>query len=153
MNYVRLLISLLAASLAAAESHPTWWTYAPPEATALVGIRWENVRGSVIADAVAAELLEGEVGLPDLACLKQAREIVLSAPALLIMESGAFPAVTLRKEALARGMKAATYRGAAMWIAPRSSNTLSLAQISEQLLLAGTRQTLETAIDHIFERV
>src|SRR5436190_1775756 len=62
-----LLIGIGAAS---AESHPAWWRYASPEATALVGIHWENLRSSPFAEAIADELTgEGGLGFPQLECL------------------------------------------------------------------------------------
>src|SRR3984893_19286072 len=65
-------------------SHPSWWTYASPDATALVGIQWENLRQSPFAETVAKELSPtGGLEFPDLDCLKQARQIILSAPSNL----------------------------------------------------------------------
>ena len=53
-----------------AESHPSWWRYASPEATALVGIRWEHLRSSPFAGAITGELSgEDGLGVPDLYCL------------------------------------------------------------------------------------
>ena len=129
-----------------AQSHPTWWSYASPEATALVGINWENLQHSPFAEAVQAELSSGgSLGFPDLDCLKQARQILISSPELLAAEAGTFPAATLRAQALAHGFRPATYKTVPLWLAP--AGALSVAAISEQLVLLGARKTLETAID------
>src|SRR6185295_20143855 len=94
-----------------AESHPAWWRYASPEATALVGIQWEHVRSSHFAAAVAGELTgEGGLGFPDLECLKEARQILISSPALLAIASGYFPAAGVREQAVHKGWKRATYK-------------------------------------------
>jgi hypothetical protein len=138
---------LFTATIAAAESHPAWWSFASPEATALVGIHWENLRQSAFADAVGAELSSsGNLGFPDLRCLRESKQILLSSPALLGIAAGNFPAPVLRAEAVSKGLKPAVYRDVPLWISP-GKNTLSIAQISDQLLLIGLRKTLEAAID------
>src|SRR5260370_25220073 len=145
---MRLPALILAASvLVFGESHPSWWTYASPEATALVGIHWETVRDSPFGEAIGAELsADGSLRFPDLACLREAQQVVVSSPALLAILSGNFPAAQLREQALRAGMKAASYRGVALWIHP-AKDTLSVAMIGEQLLLVGGRPALESAID------
>jgi hypothetical protein len=148
-----LLLTLATAAFAAAQSHPSWWTYASPDATALVGIQWENLRKSPLADAVAANLSStGKLGFPDLDCLKQARQIVLSAPELLAIEVGAFPEAVLREQALGAGLRNIRYRNVPLWI-PSPANSprldqMGVAQMSEQLVLVGARKTLEAAIDN-----
>ena len=148
-----LLLVLASAAFAAAESHPSWWTYASPDATALVGIQWENLRKSPLADIVGTKLSStGSLGFPDLDCLRQARQIVLSAPALLAIESGVFPATVLREQALRAGLRNIRYRGVALWIPSQASRPgvipMSVAEMSEQLVLVGARKTLEAAIDN-----
>jgi hypothetical protein len=139
------LLSLIALTgvLALGESHPSWWGLAAPDSTALVGIRWENLRQSPFADPIAAEL--SGLGFPDLAILREARQILISSPPLGIF-TGVFQAAALRSQAAAKGMKSANYRGYELWISPGNS-TLSVAALSEQLLLIGSRKTLEAALD------
>jgi hypothetical protein len=142
-----LLFLALTATLATAESHPSWWAYASPEATALVGIQWDNLRHSPFAAAIEAEISpSGALGFPDLECLRQAREIVISAPAFLAAEAGSFPAATVSGQAQRQGLQRSTYRGATLWLPPQAGKP-GIAQISEQLVLVGARKTLETAID------
>ena len=117
---------------------------ASPEATAVVGIRWEMLKGSVFDAPVQAEL-SGTLGFPDLAALRQARQILISSPATLAILSGNFPEKALRADALAKGLKPASYRGVELWISP--GKTLSAAWLNEQLMLVGLRRTLEGAID------
>src|SRR5579863_9714995 len=102
-------VFLAAAALAAAQSHPSWWTYASPEATALVGIDFETVRTTPFAEPIEAELW-GDLGFPDLACLHAARQILISSPDLLALVSGTFSTVALRDQAAAKGFKLMTYR-------------------------------------------
>jgi hypothetical protein len=138
---------MLVPSLLAAESHPSWWGFASPEANALVGIHWESLRQSPFADAVGAELSSsGSLGFPDLPCLREARQILISGPALLAMVSGAFPAAVVREQAAKKGLKPGKYQGIEVWVSP-GKTTLSVAQWSDQLLLVGLRKTLEAAID------
>lgn len=118
-----------------------------PDATALVGIQWVNLRLSPFGEAVGAEMSpSGSLGFPDLPCLKDARQLVISAPGLLAIAEGAFPAATLREHAAHAGLKAATYRGVELWISPDGS-ALGIARISDPLLLIGARKTIEAAID------
>lgn len=130
-----------------AESHPAWWRYATPEATALVGIHWEHIRSSHFADAVAEELTgEGGLGFPDIECLKDARQILISSPALLAIASGSFPAATVREQATRKGWKRAQYKDFEIWVTP-GRETLSLARMTDQLMLVGRVKTLQEAID------
>ena len=128
-------------------SHPSWWRYASPDATALVGIQWEHLRTSPFADAISGELSGDDgLGFPDLDCLKQARQIVISSPALLAMAAGDFPAATFREQAARKGLKRALYREIEIWVTP-GKDTLSVARMSDQLLLLGLLKNLQEAID------
>jgi hypothetical protein len=130
-----------------AESHPAWWRYASPEARALVGIQWEHVRSSHFADAIAGELTgEGGLGFPDIECLKESRQILISSPALLAIASGNFPAATVRDQAGRKGWKRAPYKDFEIWVTP-GKETLSLARMTDQLMLVGRVKTLQDAID------
>jgi hypothetical protein len=139
------LAFLATAILASAQSHPAWWTYASPGATALVGIDWQSVRTSPFADPIEAELW-GDLGFPELACLHNARQILISSPELLALANGNFPASALRDQAAQKHMKAMTYRGVDMWFATEKG-ALSLARINDQLLMIGNPETLQTAVD------
>lgn len=135
----------LMAGLAMAQSHPSWWGFASPDATALVGIHWETLQHSAFAAPIEAEF-SGSLGFPDLELFNDARQILISSPATLAMLTGNFPVATLRAQAAAKGLKPASHSGVDLWITP-GKNTLSIAQISEQLILFGSHKTLEAAID------
>lgn len=143
----RLFLLPLAATLAIAESHPSWWAYTSPEATAFVGIQWNNLRHLPFAASIEATFSPaGALGFPDLDCLRQAREIIVSSPALLAAEAGSFPAATVEDQAQRQGLRRLVYRGVTLWL-PQQAGKLGVAQISEQLVLVGDRETLQTAID------
>jgi hypothetical protein len=140
-------LAAITAALATAESHPSWWMYASPEATALVGIQWNNLRHSPFGAAIEAEVAPaGALAFPDLDCLRQAREIVISSPALLAAEAGNFPSATLRDQAQKKGLLRSVYRGVTLWL-PEQAEKLGVAQISEALVLVGSRKTLQAAVD------
>ena len=140
-----LLLMLATAEITAGQSHPSWWNYVPPDATALVGIQWEQLKNSIFADAVGAELSSGgSLGFPELPCLKEARQVLISYPELLAIATRVFPAAATREQAVRIGLKPATYRGVDLWIAPNKS--LSIAHFSDTQLLVGQRKTLEEAI-------
>jgi hypothetical protein len=138
---------VLAATAAAGETHPSWWAYASPEATALVGIQWNNLRGSPFAAAIEAQIAPGgALGFPDLDCLRKAREIFISSPALLAAETGDFPVLTVQEQAQRQGFSPLVYRGAVLWL-PEQADKLGVAQVNEHLVLVGARKTLERALD------
>jgi len=138
---------LMAASLAMGQSFPRSWNYVAPDATALVGIEWQHLRDSFLADAVTSELSSsGRLGFPDLPCLWNSREILLAGPDLLGVATGSFPAATVAAQAASLGMQPMDYDGVRLWIA-RGKDRRSLAQINDNLLLIGWKETLEAAID------
>jgi hypothetical protein len=138
---------LFGAVTAAAESHPAWWRYASPEATALVGIQWEHVQSSPFAAAISGELNgDGGLGFPDLDCVKEARQILISSPVLLAAASGNFPAALVREQAVQKGLKPRLYHEIEIWVTP-GKDTLSIARISDQLVLLGRVKNLQDAID------
>ena len=138
---------LFTAGPAAADSHPSWWAYASPEATAMVGIQWENLRNSPFASAVEAELSSsGPLAFPDLECLRQAKQIVISAPELLAAEAGTFPAATVKEQAIKAGLHRVAYQNLTLWV-PNAVKAMGVAQLSDQLVLVGTRKTLQEAIE------
>jgi len=144
---MRSLISFLflaALPSAFAESHPSWWGLASPEATALVGVRWETLSHSAFAQPVEAELW-GSLNFPDISVLHDARQILISSPATVAMFYGNFPLATLRSQAAAKGMKQMYYRGVELWVAP--GKTLSLAAMNEALVVVGARKSLQDVVE------
>src|SRR5258707_3474774 len=129
-------IMFLCAVGAAAQSHPSWWTYAPLEAAALVGVRWESLRESALGSAVEPELSN----VFEMDFLKQSQQILLASPPFLAVASGDFPPATMRAEAAAKGLKRLTYRGVEMW-ASSSRDAMGVAALSGQLVLVGSRAT------------
>ena len=126
-----LLLGLIAASLAMGESSPRAWNYVAPDASALVGIEWQHLRESFLADAVESELSSsGQLDFPDLDCLWDAREILLAGPDLLAVASGSLPAANVATQAARLGMKPTDYDGVRLWIAP-GKDRRSLAQVSD----------------------
>jgi len=141
---VRLRLTFLAAAaFAAAQSHPSWWTYASPDSTALVGIDWQIVRTSPFADPIDAELFS-DLQFPNLPCLHNARQILISSPGLLALATGNFS--LLRDQAAKKGLKAMTYRGIDMWFATEKG-ALSIARVNDQLVMIADPKTLEAAVD------
>jgi hypothetical protein len=90
--------------------------------------------------------LWGDLGFPDLLCLHQARQILISSPELLALASGNFPASMVRDQAAKHGLRAMTYRGLDMWFATEKG-VLSIARMNDQLVMIGDPKTLEAAVD------
>ena len=130
-----------------AESHPAWWRLVSPEATALVGIDWEHLKSSPFAEAIQDELAgDGGLGFPQLNCLKEADQILISSPALVVAASGRFPYDQIRQDAERSGIRRSTYRDVETWITP-GKETLSIARLSDNLILLGRVKDLQNAID------
>jgi hypothetical protein len=128
-----------------AQSHPSWWTYASPNATALVGIDWQTVRTSPFAEPIEAELW-GDLRFPELSCLHNARQFLVSSPELLALARGSFSGNALRDQAAKKGFNAMTYRGVDMWFSGEKG-VLSVARMNDQVVMIGDPKTLEMAVD------
>jgi len=138
------VLLMIAAMPIFCESHPSWWTLVPPEATAIVGMDWQSLKDSPFGAPVAAEL-NASLGFPALSSLAAARQILIASPSLVAIATGDFNSVTLRVEAAKLGMNPASYHGVTLWIAPKP--LLSVGLLNEGLLIAGERPALEAAID------
>jgi hypothetical protein len=138
-------VFLACAAFAAAQSHPSWWGYASPNATALVGIDWQTVRTSPFAEPIEAELW-GDLGFPDLPFLHNARQIVVSSPDLLALATGNFSGSLMHDQASRKSFKPMTYRGVDMWFTSEKG-VLSFGRVNDQLVMIGDPKTLEMAVD------
>src|ERR1700722_6842025 len=143
---VRIFLVLLASGfLASGQSHPSWWTFVPPDSKTLVGIEWQNLRTSPLGDPVEAELSAGgSLGIPDLPCLKSSREFLIAAPPFLAAASGGCAAANLKTDATGLGMTKSLYRGVEIWSPPAG---VSIAQYADHVVLIGSRKNLEAAVD------
>ena len=72
--------------------------------------------------------------------------MVISSPALLARATGDFPAATLRAQATRKGLKRTLYHDVEIWVTP-GKDTLSIARVSDQLVLLGLVRSLQDAID------
>lgn len=145
-----LFLIAFTATLVTAESVPDWWAYTSPETTSLIGIRWDNLRHTPLSSIVDSALApNGPLGFPDLNCLREAREIVISSPALLIVLTGNFPVATVADQAAHSGLRSTVHRGVTLWL-PEFAERLGVFQVSDQLVLVGTQPTLRAAIDAEF---
>ena len=147
---MKLLVILAAlAGLVPAQSNPSWWKYAPPEASAIVGIQWKALQSSLFASAIAAELAPGgSFGFPDMEILRNPEQILVGSPSMLAIEYGTFPIAKLRAQAEAKGLKRAAFKNAELWVSSEAS-VMSVAYIHEKLLLVGSRKNLEDTITRI----
>jgi hypothetical protein len=145
---MRVLCALAVTALAAsAQSHPSWWNWASPDATSLVGIRWETVKSTPLAGVLEDELGPDGLGFPELPLVQASNQFLLSSPSFLVLASGDYPVDRLRAEAGERSLKPYAYKGVDLWISPGKS-TLSVARINDHLLLLGLMRSLEAAIDN-----
>ena len=88
----------------------------------------------------------GDLGFPEIPCLHNARQIVVSSPDLLALASGNFSTTVIRDQAAKKGFKPMTYRGIDMWFASEKG-VLSIARMNDQLVMLGEPKTLEMAVD------
>jgi hypothetical protein len=143
-------LNILLAQSRPGQSHPGWWTYASPDATALVGMDWNALRKSPFADAMRLELGPDGLGFPALNCIDQAGQILISSPPLLIAATGSCSSPETAREAGTHGFRIYSYKGVSLWVAPQPP-TLSVALMTPQVVLLGSRKTLEAAIDRATE--
>jgi len=141
--WLSILVSATAA-LAASGGGPSWQPYVPADATALIGIQWSNLHDSALAPAIEAEIFNS--GFPDIECLRQAREIVISLPGALAVVEGTFPAATVEAQAQAHGLRRSDYRGVTLWL-PEQADKHGIAQIDDGIILVGSRKDIEAGID------
>jgi hypothetical protein len=112
-----------------------------------VGVRLAAVNASPFGDAVLAELGPEGLGLPQLDCLLNADQILISAPEFLTVASGSFPPAIVGEQARERGMERTSYRGYTLWLSAVRGR-MSVGQFSNQILLVGERKIVEQAIEH-----
>jgi hypothetical protein len=150
MKFLTLLSALLAtAGLLPAQSNPSWWKYAPPEASSIVGIQWKTVQTTIFAPAVAAELAPGgSFRFPDMEMLRTPEQLLVASPSMMAIEYGTFPLAKLRTEAAEKGLKKVSNKGGELWISSDPAVN-SVAYISEKLLLVGSQKSLEDAMNRI----
>src|SRR5207302_1886679 len=86
------------------------------------------------------------VALPDLECIRQSRQFLLSAPPFLAIAFGQCPAATLAAQAPARGLRRSQFKGVELWT-PKNNDELSIARLTDQVVLLALRPTLETTIE------
>ena len=142
----RIFLLVCLAGALSAQSHPSWWTWVSPDATALAGVRWEVLQRSPAGPALEASMFgEGGLALPELDCLKHSRQILFSGPPFLAVASGEFKAATLRSQAPQRGLQRIVFVGVELWIA--SGSGYSIARLSDQVALIGERATLQSIIE------
>ena len=148
MRLFLVLVSLAGLTPAQSTSHPSWWTYASPDSTALIGITWNHLRDSPFEATLTTELSpRGWLGFPDLEFLNQrADRILIASPYLMAIHAGTFPVDVVRGEAAAKGLKQSAYKNVELWVTP-AKETMSLAWISEQIVVLGHLSTLKEAID------
>lgn len=142
-----LSLTLVIATGAAAQSHPASWNFASPDASSLVGIRWQAARNSLFAEALAAQLGAAEgLGLPDFGLLDTTQQIFLSGPYPLAVLTGKYSLAKLKAEGHRRGFIDGSYRGVPILVSTRRG-VWSVALLNEWVILAGDRKVLHAALD------
>ena len=92
--------------MAAAQSHPGWWTFADPESKSLIGVKWSALRDSPSGETLRAVFAaDGPVPLPGLACLLNSRDFLIASPPVVIGASAGCSVAEVRAQAGALGMK------------------------------------------------
>ena len=139
-----LILVSASAALAASDGDPGWQAYVPADATGVIGIQWSSLRESALAPAIEAEIFSS--GFPDMECLRQAREIVISFPGALAVAEGKFPAATVESQATTVGLRRSEYRGVTLWL-PEQNDKRGIARIDDGIVVVGSQKDLEASID------
>lgn len=142
-----LIVLAATSALAGSDTNPVWLPYVSTDSTAVIGIEWGNLRESALAPAIEAEIFgSGALAFPELECLKQAREIVVSFPGTLAVAEGTFAPTTVETQAQSHGLRRSEYHGVTLWV-PEHDGGRGVAQIDDRLVLVGSRKDLETSIN------
>ncbi|MEO5926148.1 MAG: hypothetical protein ABIR70_20165 [Bryobacteraceae bacterium] len=137
------------AGLGSAQSNPSWWKYAPPEASAIVGIQWKTLQKTLFAPIIAAELAPGgSFGFPDIEMLRTPEQMIIGSPSTLAVEYGNFPIAKLRTQATEKGLKRTTFKAVELFVSSDPA-VLSVAYINDKLLLVGSQKNIEDSINRI----
>ena len=124
--------------------HPSWWTWVSADASALVGLRLDVLRGTKAGAAIQAALFaKDRLALPELDCIKQSQRMVLSGPSIHAISWEGCTASQLREQAPGRGFRRVLYRDVELWV----SAGYSLTHLGNRLTLIAARASLEAIID------
>jgi hypothetical protein len=145
--FLTLLVACVAVGPATAQSHPGWWTFVAPESKTLVGIHWQAIQNSDLGEHLRLQFISPGPPLnqvaPDFPCLRQARDLLISSPELVMGVSGGCTAAELKSYATERGWKHSAYKGFDLWAAPESG----ILQWSERVVLIGAAHDLRAVVE------
>jgi hypothetical protein len=103
----------------------------------------------MFAAPLAAEMAAGgTLGFPDLEILQTAEQVLIGSPQLLAIEYGTFSHEKLRDQASKKNFSRRLVKNSELWVSPEP-NALSVAYISEKVLLVGKVSTLESEIARV----
>jgi cell division septation protein DedD len=164
MNRLGFVLYILwAAAAAAAQSLPSNWSFAHPDATALIGIDVRILRESAAGQSFGSEFEKSGLGMvhfPGMELLKEVDQVFLSSPGakavrknenppFLIAVTGHFAAEHLRQ--VLHGPHK-IYRGVNIYTSGEGAKATNLAALDERTILAGDPVSLRGAIDRRSQR-
>jgi hypothetical protein len=145
--FLTLLVACVAVGPATAQSHPGWWTFVAPESKTLVGIHWQTIQDRDLGEHLRLQFISQGPPFnpvaPDFPCLRQARDLLISSPELVMGISGGCTAAELKSYATERGWKRSAYKGFDLWTAPESG----ILQWNERVVLIGSTHDLRVVVD------
>ncbi|MBX9603463.1 MAG: hypothetical protein K2X35_20825 [Bryobacteraceae bacterium] len=148
MGILRLAVVSLAAWTAAAQTQPPAWGYLPPDAKALVGFHLKGFEQAIgtLAKSMGAtkKTVTSSPGAEQWASM--VNELVMVGPEEYGIAIGKFDLLTLRAASAKSGATEERYRNAVLLL-DKSKPSNSVAWISDEILLLGTRERLKQLID------
>lgn len=156
-----LWVGTLAIATACAQSYPSAWNYADPNATVLVGLDWSRVQQSSLGRMAKTRMAREQAsGLPDLDLLNGLTQALVAVrvdantvktkkqPPVLIVLSGHFDLQSLRRAA-AKKTRAGAYHSVPLLMgrAETDEADFTMALVSDQTLLLGDGSSVRQAID------
>lgn len=149
MGMLRLAVVSLVAWTAAAQPQPAAWDYLPPDAKALVGFNLKGFEQSIGAlaksmGATKKTVTSSSPGAEQWASM--VHEIVMVGPEEYGIATGKFDLLTLRAASAKSRATEERYRNAVLLL-DKAKPSNSVAWISDEILLMGTRERLKQLID------
>jgi hypothetical protein len=144
---------------AGAQSLPTYWRLADPDAKVLMGLDWRQVRDSPVTAELRKQIEQtagaGEGALVSMLFSQVDRvflslgEVPGSAQAKgAVALTGEFDLVALRRFLAAQGGKKGLWRGVEVWESGKAADNATIAVVSPQVLAFGDRVSLRAAVSH-----
>ena len=156
-----LLAALFAGGSLTAQDATSMWQFAPADAKAFIGIRWNNIEGSQVGRAVRQQIADaGFGGMPFFSLLKDIDEVVIVSPGkraddpddkkapVLMRVTGRFRAGEFERMLGVMGAHAQSYRQKRVF-RQRKNGDMAVTLVDDKTFLLGDAPSVFAALDRM----